>query len=89
MPRENSNRLAVFVWSDCTVFGVSVCAGGIICSTIVSGPGVVFIFLTFRVGCIGEAGGFVSLANSWNLDDSCSMPGLVGFFLDEAFVCFI
>ena len=25
MPREDSNRLAVFVWSDCTVFGVSVC----------------------------------------------------------------
>ena len=47
VPRENSNRLAVFVWSDCTVFGVSVCAGGVICSTVfcgvVSGPGVVFI----------------------------------------------
>ena len=34
MPREDSNRLAVFVWSDCTVVGVFVCAGGVICSTV-------------------------------------------------------
>ena len=93
MPREDSNRLAVFVWSDCTVVGVSVCAGGVICSTffcgVVSGPGMVFILSAFKVGCIGEAGGFVSLSSSWKRDDSCSMPGLVGFFLAEAFVCFI
>ena len=56
---------------------------------VVSGPGKVFVFVTFKVGCVGEAGGFVSLANSWKRDDSCSMPGLVGFFLAKVFVCFI
>ena len=93
IPREDSSCLAGSDWSSCTGFGVSVFAGGVICSTVfcgvVSGPGVVFIPSTFKVGCVKKAGGFVSLANSWNLDYSCSMPGLVGFFLAEAFVCFI
>ena len=83
MPSEDINRLAVFDWSDCIVVGVSICAGGVICSTVfcgvASGPGMVFILSAFRVRCVGEAGGSVSLANSWNLDDSCSMPGLVSF----------
>ena len=90
MPREDSNRLAVFDWSDCIVVGVSICAGGVICSTVfcgvVSGPGMVLILSAFKVGCVGEAGGSVSLANSWNWDDSCSMPGLVSFLLAETFV---
>ena len=32
MPREDSSSLAGFDWLDCTVFGVSICAGGVICS---------------------------------------------------------
>ena len=72
---------------------VFVCAGGVICLTIfcgvVLGPGTVLLFVTFKVGCVGEAGGFVSLANVWKRDDSWSMPGLVGFFFAEALVCFI
>ena len=90
MPSEDINRLAVFDWSDCIVVGVSICAGGVICSTIfcgvASGPGMVFILSAFKVGCIGEAGGSVSLAISWNWDDSCSMPGLVSFLLAGMFV---
>ena len=38
---------------DCTVFGVSICARGVICSTVfiggVSGPRMVFIFSAFKV----------------------------------------
>ena len=93
MPREDSNRLAVFVLSDCTIVGVFVCCGGVIFSTVfcgvVSGPRTVFVFAMFKVVFIGEAGRFVSLASFWKRDDSWSMPGLVGFFFAEAFVCFI
>ena len=54
-----------------------------------SGPRTVFVFAMFKVVFIGEAGRFVSLASFWKRDDSWSMPGLVGFFFAEAFVCFI
>jgi hypothetical protein len=58
MPSEDINRLAVFDWSDCIVVGVSICAGGVICSTVfcgvASGPGMVFILSAFRVRCVGE-----------------------------------
>ena len=89
-PREDSSSLAGFDWLDCTVFGVSICAGGVICSTVfcggVSGPRMLFIFSAFKIGCVEEVGGSVSLANSWNWDDSCSMPGLVSFLLAGMFV---
>ena len=84
-PREDSSSLAVFDWLDCTVFGVSICAGWVICLTVfssgASGPRMVLIFSAFKVGCVEEVGGSASLANSWNWDDSCSMPGLVNFLL--------
>ena len=69
---------------------MSICAGGVICSTVccsgASGPRMVLIFSAFKVGCVGEVGGSASLANSWNWDDSCLMPGLVNFLLVETFV---
>ena len=89
-PREDSSSLAGFDCLGCTVFGVSICAGGVICSTVfcsgVSGPRMVLIFSAFKVGCVEEVGGSASLANSWNQDDSCSIPGLVNFLLAEMFV---
>ena len=90
MPREDSSCLAGSDWSSCTGFGVSVFAGGVICLTVfcggVSGPRMLFTFLALKVRSVEEVGGFVSLANSWICDDSCSMPGLVSFLLAKAFV---
>ena len=86
MPSEDINRLEF----DCIVFGVSVCAGGVICSTVscgvTFGPGMVFILSAFGMRCVGGAGGLSSLANSWNWDDNCSMPGLVNFLLAGMFI---
>ena len=90
MPREDSSCLAGSDWLSCTVFGVSVFAGGVICLTVfcggVSGPRMLFTFPAFKIGSVEEADGLVSLANSWNWDDSCSMPGLVSFLLAETSV---
>ena len=84
-PREDSSSLAGFDCLGCTVVGVSICAGGVICSIVIfsgaSGPR-----MAFKVGCAKEVSGSASLANSWNQDDSCSIPGLVNFLLAEMFV---
>ena len=86
MPSEDINRLEF----DCIVFGVSVCAGGVICSIVscgvTFGPGMVFTLSAFGVRCVRGAGGLSSLANSWNWDGNCSMPGLVNFLLAGMFI---
>ena len=80
----------LFAGAGIGLFGVSICAGGVTCSTVfcggVSGPRMLFTFLALKVRSVEEVGGFVSLANSWICDDSCSMPGLVSFLLAKAFV---